>query len=227
MSEISKKYQRKLFIGSSHTWAFEQLEKTNKEARVLDFGAGTGVMGEKLQELGVDNIYAVDIDDEACANLTKTYKQACTELKDIKQEEFDLILLLDILEHLTHPEDFLRAISKRLSTGGTILISLPNIAHWSIRFSLLLGFFEYTDRGLLDRTHYNHFNRRRVKRMIGNMSDLNIEEMRASTSPVEFVLPDFICDTKVFQYLSKFRLTLANIFPGLLGYQHLIRIKKQ
>ena len=63
--------------------------------------------------------------------------------------------------------------------------------------------------------------------MIGNMSDLNIEEMRASTSPVEFVLPDFICDTKVFQYFSKFRLTLANIFPGLLGYQHLIRIKKQ
>ena len=49
---------------------------------------------------------------------------------------------------------------KLLNPGGHIVISLPNIAIWSVRLELLFGRFHYQDTGTLDKTHIRFFNRR-------------------------------------------------------------------
>jgi 2-polyprenyl-3-methyl-5-hydroxy-6-metoxy-1,4-benzoquinol methylase len=71
---------------------------------------------------------------------------------------YDLILLLDVLEHLPDSTATLRRLSKLLKTGGHIIVSLPNVAHLSVSVPLLLQRrFSYQDAGILDRTHLRFF----------------------------------------------------------------------
>lgn len=71
---------------------------------------------------------------------------------------FDLILALDILEHLKQPETVLRDLVSRLSRAGRIIVSLPNVSHVSVIADLALKRqFEYGDAGILDRTHLRFF----------------------------------------------------------------------
>lgn len=70
----------------------------------------------------------------------------------------DLMLFLDILEHLPDPETVLRRITDQLSPDGTIIVSVPNVAHLSVSLPLILfGAFQYRDAGILDRTHLRFF----------------------------------------------------------------------
>ena len=70
----------------------------------------------------------------------------------------DLVLLLDVLEHLLHPEEVLSRVLATMTEEGTVIISLPNVAHLSVSLPLLLlGRFDYGDAGILDRTHLHFF----------------------------------------------------------------------
>jgi hypothetical protein len=70
----------------------------------------------------------------------------------------DLALFLDVLEHLAHPEEVLAHLTSNMPAHGTVIVSVPNIAHLSVSFPLLLrGAFEYRDAGILDRTHLRFF----------------------------------------------------------------------
>ena len=73
--------------------------------------------------------------------------------------EYDVIVFADVLEHLRDPERVLRSLAPFLARGGRVLASIPNVAHWSIRWRLLAGRWQYQDRGILDRTHLRFFTR--------------------------------------------------------------------
>jgi hypothetical protein len=74
---------------------------------------------------------------------------------------YDLVLCLDILEHLVNPERVLSNIVKHLPDGATVIISLPNVAHLSVSIPLLLaGRFDYADEGIMDRTHLHFYTRK-------------------------------------------------------------------
>ncbi len=83
-----------------------------------------------------------------------------------KLETYDLILLLDVLEHLDEPSDILKRLTKLLNDGGYMLISLPNVAHHSVLAPLLLKReFEYNDAGILDRTHRRFYTEKSAVRL--------------------------------------------------------------
>lgn len=69
----------------------------------------------------------------------------------------DCIVFADVLEHLVDPWTALRHYRDWLAEGGQIVVSLPNVAHWSILRGLVGGRWEYRDAGLLDRTHLRFF----------------------------------------------------------------------
>jgi len=69
------------------------------------------------------------------------------------------VLLLDVLEHLREPLAVLERAAAVLVPGGQIIASIPNVAHGAVRLALLRGSFEYTETGLLDRTHLRFFDR--------------------------------------------------------------------
>ncbi|WP_414901614.1 class I SAM-dependent methyltransferase [Sphingomonas flavalba] len=71
---------------------------------------------------------------------------------------FDLILALDVLEHLTDPQAVLTNLVALLEPGGAVIVSVPNVAHYKVVRDLLLRRrFDYTDAGIMDRTHLRFF----------------------------------------------------------------------
>lgn len=70
---------------------------------------------------------------------------------------FDVIVCADILEHLVDPLEALKRVAGWCQPHGFIVISLPNIAHWSARLRLLRGRWTYQPTGIFDDTHLRFF----------------------------------------------------------------------
>ena len=78
-------------------------------------------------------------------------------LDKLEDNFFECIFALDILEHLTNPEEVLLKLKSKIKTDGTLIVSIPNISHYSIIFSLIQQNWDYSDYGILDRTHMRFF----------------------------------------------------------------------
>jgi O-antigen biosynthesis protein len=80
-----------------------------------------------------------------------------------EEEEFDVVLFADVLEHLRDPGHVLRRVRPFLAAGGGVIASIPNVAHGSLRLALLAGTFRYQEYGLLDDTHLRFFTRESIQ----------------------------------------------------------------
>jgi 2-polyprenyl-3-methyl-5-hydroxy-6-metoxy-1,4-benzoquinol methylase len=77
------------------------------------------------------------------------------------------VLCLDVLEHLLDPRGALERLRSAMRPDGTLIVSLPNVAHLSVAPPLLLaGRFDYQDAGILDRTHLHFFTRKTVVQLV-------------------------------------------------------------
>jgi 2-polyprenyl-3-methyl-5-hydroxy-6-metoxy-1,4-benzoquinol methylase len=133
-------------------------------AEVLDLGCANGATGEALkrQRAGA-HITGIELDEHlaglASQRLDRVIHADCLQgLNTLLDEghKFDLVLCGDILEHLVDPWAALRII--RQLTRGCVIVSLPNVAHFSTIWSLLVSKrFPYRDRGIHDRTHLRFF----------------------------------------------------------------------
>jgi 2-polyprenyl-3-methyl-5-hydroxy-6-metoxy-1,4-benzoquinol methylase len=136
-----------------------------RAARILDLGAGAGATSRWLREIYPDAyIVAVENNADAAAALSACADQ--TQIGDIEALDsylgsYDLVLCLDVLEHLVSPEHALKRIVDGLPMGATVIISLPNVAHFAVAAKLfLLGRFTYFDYGIMDRTHLHFYTER-------------------------------------------------------------------
>jgi 2-polyprenyl-3-methyl-5-hydroxy-6-metoxy-1,4-benzoquinol methylase len=81
-------------------------------------------------------------------------------------DTFDLLILGDVLEHLVDPGASLARLVPLLKPGGQVLASVPNIAHWQVVAGLILGRFDYTDQGVMDRTHLRWFTPKSLRALL-------------------------------------------------------------
>ncbi len=82
------------------------------------------------------------------------------ELDDLPWERgsFDAMVFGDVLEHLHDPHRLLRVLRPWLADDGALILSVPNVGHWSVVLPLLTkDRWHYEDAGLLDRTHVHFF----------------------------------------------------------------------
>jgi 2-polyprenyl-3-methyl-5-hydroxy-6-metoxy-1,4-benzoquinol methylase len=140
-----------------------QLEFVRPDAKVLEVGSGPGHMTQMMAKRGCD-IVVIEIDSQAasyCRRFCRRLIVADIETLDLEQElggeTFDVILLGDVLEHLRNAEAVLLKLHTYLTPSGFLVVSLPNIAHGSVRLALLQGHFAYQDVGILDKTHLRFF----------------------------------------------------------------------
>ena len=139
--------------------------------RVLELGCNTGYVGARFHSTG---FWGVEYDSVSAAEAEKVYESVT--IADLNRVDldtfdpgfelnsFDVLLAGDILEHLLRPEDVLVFFLKYIKYNGRIVISLPNIANIRIRLSLLLGNFNYTTTGILDRTHLHFYTKKTAKK---------------------------------------------------------------
>lgn len=135
-------------------------------SRVLEVGCATGYVGEYLNRSLNCEIVGVEVFEDAA---TKARSRGCytdvltADIEDpatfakLPVTPFDYVIFGDVLEHLVSPQATLEAVAGVLAPAGRVLICLPNIVHWSMRARVLAGRFDYTDTGLLDRTHLRFF----------------------------------------------------------------------
>jgi SAM-dependent methyltransferase len=135
--------------------------------RVLEIGCGAGAtLGWLRQQKRASLTVGVEIAEGAARSARSHADEVhCLDFERdelaLAGEKFDLILCLDVLEHMVNPWQVVdRLVSQHLAPGGTLLVSLPNVRHHSVLLPLLLrGRWDYQDAGLLDRTHLRFFTR--------------------------------------------------------------------
>ena len=136
-----------------------------RASRVLELGCGAGATLAWLRATGRAE-HAVGV--ELFASAAQQARQFADEIYCLDFErdplpqglgQFDLILCLDVLEHLIDPWAAVdRLVREQLVGGGTLIVSVPNIRHYSVLLPLLFhGRWQYEERGLLDRTHLRFF----------------------------------------------------------------------
>ncbi|MGL5125357.1 MAG: class I SAM-dependent methyltransferase [Fusobacteriaceae bacterium] len=137
------------------------LEKRN--GKILEIGAGTGATLVYAKESGfAKEVHGIDLVELDGQNHPFIDKFSIGNIEEIevpyKEKEFDVILLLDILEHLVNPKEMLINLKKYLKDDGYILISLPNFRELiNMRNIFLKGDFKYEKSGILDETHLRFF----------------------------------------------------------------------
>lgn len=129
--------------------------------RLLDVGCARGGFGAALEAERDVEVWGVEPDERAAAvassQITRVVVGSFPEALDTGVT-FDCITFNDVLEHVMDPRDMLYAARPLLADGGLILASIPNIRHASVLADLVLrGRWDYTDDGLLDRTHVRFF----------------------------------------------------------------------
>jgi 2-polyprenyl-3-methyl-5-hydroxy-6-metoxy-1,4-benzoquinol methylase len=143
------------------------LMRVDDRAEVLDVGCWSGAVGAFLQRERDATVDGVEPEQSMAARATNRYRavygstieQAIDGLVAERRGSYDVLLFLDVLEHLADPYRILAASRELLRPGGRALVSIPNVAHWSLRYELLRGSWRYRDNGLLDRTHLRFFTR--------------------------------------------------------------------
>ena len=133
---------------------------------MLDLGCGFGAVAEPLAELGLSYV-GVDSGAEGVASLVERGFEAhqcdLADLDSLSQRLTSIvesravaaITALDFLEHLTNGPELLAELHRWSNFNGRppLVVSIPNVTHIDVAAKLLIGRFDYSDTGLLDRTH--------------------------------------------------------------------------
>jgi hypothetical protein len=122
-----------------------------------------------------------------------------------------------VVEHLSNPLSVLRQLNGHLAPGGVVVVSVPNVAHLWVRLSLLVGRFEYGERGILDRTHLAFFTRRTFRTFLA-AAGLTPHEMAVTPVPLPAVAPEGF-HRPTLAAVHRLSAGAARLWPGGLAYQ--------
>jgi len=143
--------------------------------RVIELGCASGGTGRRLKQL-LDADYYVGIEanraaaEQARVCLDAVYvadlqTQTAADL-GLEPGSFDLLLALDVLEHLYNPWDVLADFARVLRAGGYAVLSIPNVQNISLLQQLAAGRWTYQNAGLLDATHIRFFTLHEAQNLI-------------------------------------------------------------
>jgi 2-polyprenyl-3-methyl-5-hydroxy-6-metoxy-1,4-benzoquinol methylase len=191
------------------------LKLVGTDKRVLDVGCSSGYLARPLVERG-----CVVVGIERDRNAADVARTVCEDVLvgdvetmelPFQHESFDVVLCGDLVEHLRDPDRFLARVRPFLRPTGRLVLSTPNVANWAMRLSLLGGRWQYTDRGILDRTHAYLFTRRTLVEAVQRAGYRVVE--------IDFTLPVPVVGPPTVERLAH---ALGRVRPQLLAYQFVV-----
>jgi glycosyltransferase involved in cell wall biosynthesis len=162
------------------TWGFESPQTLTRErvrpgTKVLAVGRASAHLAPALRDKGCE-VTGLE-----------------TDLNDgfpLAAGAFDYILLLDVIEHARSPEAVVDAVRRSAGAhGAEVLVSTANVAFVIPRLMLLLGYFHYSARGILDVTHTRLFTFRTLADLF-EQAGYRIEEVRGVPAPFPLAFGD-------------------------------------
>jgi 2-polyprenyl-6-hydroxyphenyl methylase/3-demethylubiquinone-9 3-methyltransferase len=126
-------------------WQCDECGRTPLAGKTaLDVGCGAGLLAEPLARLGA-KVTAIDASPEVIAVARQHASTAGLDIDyqvgDVQEleGEFDLITCMEVIEHVADPASFVKALAKRLATGGLLVMSTPNATSWSRLMMITIG----------------------------------------------------------------------------------------
>lgn len=203
---------------STHAVTLDYIKNDSAIDSVLDIGCGPGYVARQIHRQGIP-VTGVDLYAPQETEIFEDFY--IRDLNDLKSEwpteskSYDLILMLDVLEHLNDPENFLLMLRHSLQQERKpkILVSVPNVAFILMRLNLLAGRFNYADRGILDISHRRFFTKSTLEKLF---KETGYEVVSIHGIGVPF---KSLADNFLFSFAGKLSSFLAKIWPSLFAFQ--------
>jgi glycosyltransferase involved in cell wall biosynthesis len=208
---------------SSHAAAIRETLKRQPK-RVLDLGCGPGFVARQLENAGVA-VTGVDAYDPQPGMMSRWVRADLEKFDELPVDAFDydVLLMLDVIEHLAAPEDFLVSLRNRSRATEAVrkppvmVLTTPNVAFFAVRMNLLTGRFNYAERGILDITHKRLFTKRSLKRALTE-SGYRVESIRPVAAPFEVVMKG----SSLGKLLGQLAHLAAVVWPTMFAFQWLV-----
>lgn len=147
-------------------------EPEGKEMRILDIGCGCGAMMSRLKGIYPKAVtYGIELIERAAEIASHMGEVVCADVEAMEmpwpEEFFDYVIMGDVLEHLRRPDIVLKKVYKLLKKKGYIIVSMPNMKHYSVMLPLLVkDVFPYSNAGILDTTHLKMYTGTEIQKLI-------------------------------------------------------------
>jgi 2-polyprenyl-3-methyl-5-hydroxy-6-metoxy-1,4-benzoquinol methylase len=220
--ETYSPYTLKLHYTSPHSMTRDRVAPG---ARVLDLGCAGGYMGAVLRSQKRCFVRGLDVAPVQAGILDEF---AVHDLNDgvppIGPGQYDVCLLLDVIEHLNRPEAFLEELHCALgaSPSTEVILSTGNVACLVTRLMLVGGQFNYGKRGILDVTHTRLFTFASMRRALVQ-AGFDVVETRGIPAPFPLAIGDNFM-SRALLALNRLAIRLSR---GLFAYQIFMRVKAQ
>jgi len=186
---------------------------------VLEIGCGNGATLRYLKEQGLcKQVHGMEL-TEAMGQEAKPHVDqlwvgdAEVLILSMEASQYNVILCLDVLEHLVDPWSFVAQLSRVLKPGGCVIASIPNLRTFTVIWNLLVrGRFDYASHGIMDQTHLRFFTKKTAIELL-NTGELAVDRWEYS--------PFFPWSKSMILNLCTF-----GLFRHLLTEQYLVRAVK-
>jgi 2-polyprenyl-3-methyl-5-hydroxy-6-metoxy-1,4-benzoquinol methylase len=190
-------------------------------SRIFELGCGDGSTLNFVRSKFPNAKYfaGIDIEEKAIAKARQRLDFAlCANIENIELPNeisgMDVILCLDVLEHLVDPWNIVKRLHDRLSDSGVIVASIPNIRYFRASLPLVFaGKWELQDAGVMDRTHLRFF----VKKTA-------IELMTCSGLYLHGIQPTGLGRGRKARTINTFT---GGLFEQFLALQYVVRVGKK
>ena len=149
---------------------------------VLEIGCARGLTGALLQERLGCRVTGVELNPQAAREAASRLAEVI--VGDVETLElsrtFDAVVALELFEHLRDPFAFLEKVRRWLRPEGVMILSTPNVGHWSVVRDLLEGRWDYLPMGLLCFTHLRFFTRKSLRDLLelGGFAEVQLVPQR-------------------------------------------------
>jgi 2-polyprenyl-3-methyl-5-hydroxy-6-metoxy-1,4-benzoquinol methylase len=221
-ADAASPYMLKLGYTSPHSVA---LERVRAGSRVLDLGCAGGYLASVLRRQKRCFVSGIDMAPAAEGSVDEfRIHDLNSGIPDFRADDYDVVLMLDVIEHLAKPEDFLEQLRQKLAhnISTELIVSTANVASFFTRLMLMLGQFNYGRRGILDLTHTRLFTFASLRRTL-DQAGFTIVETKGIPAPY----PLAIGNNMLSRMLLRVNELLIRLSRGLFAYQIYIRAKPQ
>ena len=208
---------------SKHGQQYIPFLPSKNDLKILDLGCGTGTLVSGLQNSGFINVQGIDLSEEnidqgRSAGLNIEYAEIEKFLEDkIKHNiEYDVIFLLDVLEHLDDDElhGVLNKIYSSLSPSGIFIVKTINAE------SIISGLGRY-----MDITHERSFTSHSIKQLMSTYGFKNLEILNARLNKPKTIKNYFRLAVRKFFYTFIYRIIESRDYPECIDVDIVIKVK--
>lgn len=140
---------------------------------VLELGCGTGSISKWIKDRYGANVLGIELCESPAREASRVLDTVIigdveTLTLDVPSGSIDLVLCLDVLEHLRDPWTVTKRLAALVRPGGYFITSIPNVQHFSMVLRVLFGRWRYQQTGPMDSTHLRFFCRSTAIEMLQN-----------------------------------------------------------